>query len=112
MLDDIVNKCNSTVHWTIKMKPIDVTSDSYAEYNEDSNKKNPKFKVGDHVKISKYKNIFAKEYAPNWWEEVFIISKIKNTVPWTYVVSELSGEEITEVFTKKNCKKLVKKNWQ
>ena len=112
VLDDIVNKYNNTVHRTIKMKPIDVTSDSYAEYNEDSNKKNPKFKVGDHVKISKYKNIFAKGYAPNWWEEVFIISKIKNTVPWTYVVSELSGEEITEVFTKKNCKKLVKKNWQ
>ena len=112
VLDDIINKYNNKVYRTIKMKPIDVTSDSYAEYNEDSNKKNPKFKVGDHVKISKYKNIFAKGYAPNWWEEVFIISKIKNTVPWTYVVSELSGEEITEVFTKKNCKKLVKKNWQ
>ena len=112
VLDDIINKYNNKVYRTIKMKPTDVTSDSYAEYNEDSNKKNPKFKVGDHVKISKYKNIFAKGYAPNWWEEVFIISKIKNTVPWTYVVSELSGEEITEVFTKKNCKKLVKKNWQ
>ena len=76
-LDDIVNKYNDTVHGTIKMKPIDVTSDSFAEYNEDSNKKNPKFKAGDHVRISKYKNIFAKGYTPNWSEEVFVISKLK-----------------------------------
>ena len=65
------------------MKPIDVTDDSFVEYNEESNKKDPKFKVGDHVRISKYKNIFAKGYAPNWLEEIFIINKIKNTVPWT-----------------------------
>ena len=58
--DKIVNKYNNTVHKNIKMKPIDATSDSYAEYNEDSNEKDPKFKVGDHVRISKYKNIFAK----------------------------------------------------
>ena len=63
------------------MKTTDVTSDSYAEYNEDFNKKDPKFKVGDHVRISKYKNIFAKGYAPKWSEEVFVISKTKNTVP-------------------------------
>ena len=62
------------------MKPIEVTSDSYAEYNEDSNNKNPKFKVGDRVRISKCKNIFSKGYAPNWPEEVFIINKIKNTL--------------------------------
>ena len=62
------------------MKPIDVTSDSYTEQNEDFIKKDPKFKVGDHVKISKYKNIFAKEYTPNWSEEIFVVSKIKNTV--------------------------------
>ena len=60
------------------MKPIDVTSDSYAEYNENFNKKEPKFKVGYHVKISKYKNIFAKGYASNWSEEVFVVSGIKN----------------------------------
>ena len=61
VLDDIVNKYNNTVHRTIKMKPIDVTSDSYAEYNEDSNKKNAKFKVDDHVRILKYKNILLKD---------------------------------------------------
>ena len=62
------------------MKPIEVTNDFYAEYNEDPNNKNPKFKFGDRVRISKCKNIFSKGYAPNWPEEVFIINKIKNTV--------------------------------
>ena len=66
MLDDIVNKYNNTFNKTIKMKPIDVADDSYAEYIEDFNKKDPKFKVGNHVRISKYKSIFAKGYAPNW----------------------------------------------
>ena len=87
------------------MKPIDVTSDSYAEYNEDSNKKDPKFKIGDHVRVSKDKNIFAKRYAPNWSEEVFVVSKIKNTVPWTYVISDLNGEEITGIFYEKELQK-------
>ena len=67
----------------------------------ESNKKNSQFKVGDHVRISKYKNIFAKGYAPNWSEEVFIINKIKNTVPWTYAISDLNGEEITGSFYEK-----------
>ena len=81
--DDIVDKYNNTVHRTIKMKPTDVTGNSFFEYNKDFNKKDPKFKVGGLVKILKYKNIFAKVYTPNWSEEVFVISKIKNTVPWT-----------------------------
>ena len=98
VIDDIVGKYNNTVHRTVKTKPIDVTGDSYAEYNEDFNKKDPKFKVGDHVRISKYKNIFAKGYTPNWPEDVFIVSKIKNAVPWTYVVSDLNGEEVTGSF--------------
>ena len=77
VLDDIVNKYNNTAHRSIKMKSSDVTSDSYAEYNEDFNEKDPKFKVGDHVRISKYKNIFAKGYTQNWSEEVFVVSKLK-----------------------------------
>ena len=89
--DDIVNKYNNPVHRTIKTKPIDVTATSYAEYNEDSSKKVSKFKVGDYVRISKDKNIFAKGYNPNWSEEVFVGSKIKNIVPWTYVTSNLNG---------------------
>ena len=104
-LDDIVNKYNNTVHRSIKMKPIDVTSDSYAEYNEDSNEKDPQFKVGDHVRISKYKNIFAKWYTQNWSEEVFVVSKIKNTYPWTYVISALNGEPITGSFLWKRIAK-------
>ena len=109
MLDDIVNKYNNTVHRTIKMKPINVTSSSYAEYNEDTNKKDPKFKVGDHVRISKYKIIFAKGYTPNWSEEVFVINKIKNTVPWTYVISDLNGELITGSFYEKELQKASRK---
>ena len=91
------------------MKPIDVTSDSYTEYNEDSNVTKPKFRVGDHVRISKYKNIFVKGYTQNWWE-VFVFSKIKNTVLWTYVISNLNGKKMLEVFMKRNCKKQIKKN--
>ena len=87
------------------MKPIEVTDDSFAEYNVESNKKNPKFKVGDHVRISKYKNVFAKGYAPNWSEEVFIINKIKNTVPWTYPISDLNGEEVTGSFYEKELQR-------
>ena len=83
MLDDIINKYQNTVHRTIKAKPIDVTSDSYAEYNKDFNEKDPKFKADDNVTIPKYKNVFGKGYTLNWSEEVFIISKIKNTVSWT-----------------------------
>ena len=65
VLNDIVDKYNNTYHRTTKMKPIDVRSDSFAEYNEEFNEKYPVFKVGDHVRISRYKNIFAKGHAPN-----------------------------------------------
>ena len=72
---------------------------------EESNKKDPKFKVGDHVRTSKYKNIFAKGYAPNWSEEIFVIKKVKNTVPWTYVINDLNGEEITGSLFEKELQK-------
>ena len=87
------------------MKQVDVNSDSYAEYNENSNKKDPKLKVGDHVRISRHKDIFAKRYTQNWSEEVFVISKIKNTVPGTYVISDLNGEETTGTFYKQELQK-------
>ena len=93
VLDGIVNKYNNTVHRSIKMKPIDVKSDSYAEYDEDSNEKDPKFKIGDHVRISKYKKLFAKGYTQHWSEEVFVVSKIKNIVPCTYVIGNLNDEK-------------------
>ena len=112
VFNDIVNKYNNTIHKTIQMKPIDVTNDSYAEYSEDFNKKGPKFKVNDHVRISKYKNIFAKGYVPNWSEEVFIVNEIKNTVPWTYTISDLNGKPITGTFYEKELKKTNKKEFR
>ena len=80
-LDDIVNKYNNTYHSTIKMKPVDVKSNTYIDSSKEINNKNPKFKIGDIFRISKYKNIFAKGYTPNWSEEIFLIKKVKNTVP-------------------------------
>ena len=70
-LDDIVNEYNNAYHRTIKMKPIDVKDNTYINIDKEVNDKKSKFKVGDHVRISKYKNIFAKSYTPNWSEEVF-----------------------------------------
>ena len=100
-LDDTVDKYNNKYHTTIKMKPIDVKDNTYINTDKEINNKDPKFKVGDHVRISKYKNIFAKGYTPNWSEEVFVIKKVKNTVPWTYVIKDLNGEEITGTFYEK-----------
>ena len=91
-LDNIVGEYNNTYHRTIKMKPVDVKDNRYVDSKKEVSDKDPKFKVGDHVRISKYKNIFAKRYTPNWSEEVFIVSKIKNTVPWTYVINDFNGE--------------------
>ena len=105
VLDDIVDKYSYTVQRTIKMKPINITTDLYAEYNKDSNVTKPKFKVSDHVRISKYKNLFAKEYTQNWSEKVFVVSKVKNTVPWTNVISDLNIEKIAGSFYEKELQK-------
>ena len=88
VLNDIVDEYNNKCHRTIKMKSTDVKNDSFAEYKEESNEKNPKFKVHYHVMISKCRNIFVKGYAPNGSKEIFVLKKIKNTVPWTYVISD------------------------
>ena len=83
-LDDIVNEYNNAYHRTIKMKPIDVTDNTYINIGKEvNNDKDPKFKVGEHVRIPKYKNIFAKGCTPNWSEEIFVIKEIKSTVPLT-----------------------------
>ena len=100
-LDDIVNEYNRT----IKMKPVDVRDDTYIDFKKEVNDKDPKVKVGDHVRISKYKNYFAKGYTTNWSEEVFVISKIENIVPWTYVINDLNGEEIIGTFYEKELQK-------
>ena len=104
-LDDIVNECNNKYHTAIKMKPIDVKDNTCINTDKEINNKDPKFKVGDRVRISKYKNIFAKGYIPNCSEEVFVIKKVKNTVPWIYVINDLNGEEITGTFYEKELQK-------
>ena len=83
------------------MKPSNVKDNIYIDFMREVNDKDPIFKVGDRVRISKYKNIFAKGYMPNWSEEVFVVSKIKNKVPWTYVINDLNGEEIIRTFYEK-----------
>ena len=80
VLDDIVIRYNNTYHSSIKMKPKDVTDNAFVEYSEESNKKDPKFRIGDNVRISKYKNVFVKGYTPNWTEEVFVVNKVKNAL--------------------------------
>ena len=104
-LDDIVDKYNNAYHITIKMKPADDKDNTYINPNKEINNKDPKFKVGDHVRISKYKNIFAKGYMPNCSEEVFVIEKVKNTVSWTYVINDLNGEYFTGTFYEKELQK-------
>ena len=94
------------------MKPVDVKSSIYIVFNKENNKEGPKFKFGDYVRISKYKNIFAKCYVPNYSEEVFVIKKVKNTVSWTSVISDLNGEEIVGTFYKNNCRKHMKKSFR
>ena len=111
-LDDIVGEYNNTYHRTIKMKPVDAKDNTYIDLKKDVNDKDPKFKVGDHVRISKYKNIFAKGYTPNWSEEVFVIKKVKNTVPWTYVINDLNGEEIIGTFYEKELQKTNQKQFR
>ena len=104
-LDDIVDEYNNTYHTTIKMKPINVKDNTYINTSKEINNKDPKFKVGDHVRISKYKNIFAKGYMPNWSEEVLVIKKVKNTIPSTYVINDLNDEEIIGTFYEKELQK-------
>ena len=78
------------------MKPVDVKDNTYIDFKKELNDK-----VGDHVRISKYKNIFAKGYTPNWSEEVFVVSKIKNTAPWRYIINDLIGEKNIGIFYEK-----------
>ena len=80
-LDDIVNKYNNTYRSTIKMRHFDVKSNTYIDSSKEINDENPKFKIDDNVRTSKYKNVFPKGYTANWPEEVFTIKKVKNTVP-------------------------------
>ena len=104
-LDDIVDEYNNKYHRAIKMKPIDVKNSTYINIDKELNDNDSKFKVGNHVRISKYKSIFAQGYTPNWSEAVFVIKEIKNTVPWTYVINDLNSEKIIGTFYEKELQK-------
>ena len=109
-LDDIVDEYNNTYHRTIKLKPVDVKDNTYIDFKKQVNDEDPKFKVGDYVRISKYKNIFAKGYTPNWSEEVFVISKIKIQLHGHMLLMISMVKKLLEHFMKRNYKRLIKKN--
>ena len=104
-LDEIVSKFNNTYHRTIKMKLVDVKRSIYIDFDKENNKEGPKFKVGDHVRIS-------KGYLHNWSEEVFVIKKVKNTVPWICVISDFNSEEIVGTFYQKELPKTNQKEFK
>ena len=101
-----IQQYNNTYHTTIKIKLIVAKDNTYIDFEKDVNDKYPKFKVDDHVRILKYKNIFAKGYTPNWLEGVFVIERVKNIIQWAYVISDLNGEEITGTFYEKELQKI------
>ena len=105
VLDDVVNEYNNTKHSTIEMKPIDVGDNNKRVYIDEHNEKDSRFKVGDRVRISRYKNIFAKGYTPNWSKEIFIVDKINDTVPYTYNLKDLNNEEIIGSFYDRELQK-------
>ena len=111
-LDDIVDEYNNTYHRTIKMKFIDVKDNTYIDFGKKVNDKDPKFNIGDHVRITKYTNIFPKGYTPNWSKEVFVISKTKNRLPWTYVINDPNSEEITGNVYEKELQKPNRKEFR
>ena len=106
VLDDVVNKYNNTKHSTIKMKPIDVKNNKII-YIDEHNEKDSRFKVGDRVRLFKFKNIFAKGYTPNWSKEIFIVDKINDTVPYTYNIKDLNGEKIIGSFYDRELQKSI-----
>ena len=111
-LDDIVKKYNNTYHKSIKMKPVDAKDNTYIGFKKEVNDKNPKFRVGDHVRISKYKNIFAKGYMPNWSEEYLLLRKLKILYHGHIFLMTLMVKKLLVPFMKMNCKRLIKKKFR
>ena len=104
-LDDLVNEYNNTYTNTFKIEPANVKSSAHIDSDAKNNDKHPKLEVSYHVRKSKYKNVFSKDYNPNWSEEVFVIKKVKNAVPWTYTISDLNGEKILGTFYEEEIQK-------
>ena len=107
-LDDIVNKYNNTYHSSIKMEPADVKSGTYIDSSREINNKDSRLKIVDIVWISKHENLFAKGCVPNWSEKASVVKKAKNTAPWTYVISDIDGEDIVRTFYKIELQKKIK----
>ena len=106
-LNDIVGEYNNTYHRTTKMKPTDVKNNKYIDFKKESTDKDPKFKVGNHVRISKYKNIFAKGYSPNWSEKVLLLVKLKIQFHGHMLLMVSIEKKLLEDFIKKNNKRLI-----
>ena len=105
-VDDLVNEYNNINHRTTKVKPIDVKDNTYIDFGNEFNDNDPKFKVGGHVRILKYKDIFSKGYAPNCSEEVFVIKKkLKRQFHGHMSLMILMVKKLLEHFMKKNCKR-------
>ena len=111
-LFDKVRKYNNTYNSTIKMKPVDVKSNTHIDSSKGNNNKNATIKIADYVIISKYRNIFTNGYVPNWSEEAFVIKKLKNTITWRYVINDLNGEEIPGMFYENELQKLTHKEFR
>ena len=107
VLDDVVNKYNNIKHSTIKMKPTDVKDNNKRVYIDEHNEKHSRFKVGDRVRISKFKNIFAKVYTLNWSSDIFIVDKVNDTLPYTYNLKDLNDEEILGSFYDRELQKTI-----
>ena len=108
-LDDMINKCNNTYHRTVKIKPVDVKSSTYIKSSKEVNHQGPKFKIGGIIRISQYKNIFPKAMFLIGLKKFFVTKKVKNTVSWTCVISDLKGEKIVGMFYSKELQKQIKK---
>ena len=107
VLDDVVNEYNNTKHSTIKMKPRDVKDNNKRVHIDENNRKSARYNIGDRVRKSKFKNIFAKGYTPNWSREIFIVNKINDTVPYTYNLKDLNGEKIIGSFYDRELQKSI-----
>ena len=105
VLDHVVNEYSNTKHSTIKMKPIDVADNNKRVHIDEHNEKDSRFKVGHRVRISRFKNIFAEGYTPNWNKETFIVNKVNDRVPYTYNLKDLNDEEIIDCFYDKELQK-------